>query len=208
MFIDTLRDERVHDPEERRRCLAVIDQELVRLDGLVGKLIELSKIEHRYAVFDHQVVKVADVVADALAAFAAVKVGAEVDLQVTVEPNLSVFGDRAALAQAVGNLLANAWKYTPPEGKKIDVLASADAKHVSIAVADNGVGIPRREQEVIFEKFHRGSSAELGGSAGSGLGLALVRAIVEAHRGKVDVKSDGSRGARFRIVLPRYSVTA
>ena len=208
MFIDTLREERVHDPEERRRCLAVIDQELGRLDGLVGRLIELSKIEHRYAAFDHQVVKVADVVADALAAFAAVKVGAEVDLQVTVEPNLSVFGDRAALAQAVGNLLANAWKYTPPEGKKIDVLASADAKHVSIAIADNGVGIPRREQEVIFEKFHRGSSAELRGSAGSGLGLALVRAIVEAHRGTVDVRSDGSRGARFRIVLPRHPVTA
>lgn len=208
MFIETLRDDRVHDPEERRRCLTVIDQELGRLDGLVGRLIELSKIEHRHAVFDHHVVKVSDVVADALAAFAAVKVGAQVEVRVVVEPGLAVFGDRAALAQAVGNLLANAWKYTPPEGKQIELLASAEAKLVSIVVLDNGVGIPRREQEVIFEKFHRGSSAELQRSVGSGLGLALVRAIVEAHRGKVDVKSDGSRGTRFRIVLPRHWVAA
>ncbi|MBN2575727.1 MAG: sensor histidine kinase [Deltaproteobacteria bacterium] len=208
MFIETLRSERIQDPEERRRCLTVIDQELGRLDGLVGKLIELSKIEHRHAVFDHRVVKVDDVVADALAAFAAVKVGAQVEVQVALEPDLTVFGDRAALAQAVGNLLANAWKYTPPEGKQIGIVASAEAKHISIVVTDNGVGIPRREQEAIFEQFHRGSSAELRSSAGSGLGLALVRAIVEAHRGKVDVRSDGGRGARFCIVLPRHLVTA
>ena len=208
MFIETLRDDRVQDPEARRRCLTVINQELGRLDGLVGRLIELSKIEHRHAVFDHHVVKVADLVADALAAFAVVKVGAQVDVHVALEPDLAVFGDRAALAQAVGNLLANAWKYTLAEGKRIEVLASADAKHVAIAVVDNGVGIPRREQDVIFDKFHRGSSAELQQSAGSGLGLALVRAIVEAHRGKVDVKSEGGHGARFRIVLPRYWVTA
>ena len=203
MFIDTLREERVRDPEERQRCLNVINQELGRLDGLVGKLIELSKIEHRYAVFDHQVVKVSDVVADALAAFEAVKVGGTVDLQVDVQPDLVVFGDRAALAQAVSNLLGNAWKYTPPAGKQIELAATADAKHVTIAVADNGAGVPRVEQEVIFETFHRGSAAAHFGGVGSGLGLALVRAIVEAHRGKIDVRSDGTHGSRFRILLPR-----
>jgi two-component system, OmpR family, phosphate regulon sensor histidine kinase PhoR len=204
MFIDTLRQDRVRDPEERARCLTVIDQELGRLDGLVGKLIELSKIEHRQAVFNRGVVGISDIVADALAAFEAVKVGGVVDLRVTLEPDLKVYGDRSALAQAVANLLANAWKYTPAEGKRIELMASADAKHVTISVADNGGGIPRHEQNVIFEKFRRGSSAEVGGSAGSGLGLALVRAIVDAHRGKVDVRSDAGHGARFRIILPRH----
>jgi two-component system phosphate regulon sensor histidine kinase PhoR len=203
MFIDTLREDRVRDPEERRRCLTVIDQELVRLDGLVGRLIELSKIEHRHAVFDRSPVKVSDIVSDALASFEAIKVGEQVDLRIDVAPDLSVLGDRAALAQAVANLLGNAWKYTPAEGKKIEVTAAGEGKHVTIAVLDNGAGIPRSEQELIFHKFQRGSAASKHGAAGSGLGLALVRAIVEAHRGKIDVRSDGDHGARFRIVLPR-----
>jgi two-component system phosphate regulon sensor histidine kinase PhoR len=207
MFIDTLREGRVQDPAERQRCLTVINQELTRLDGLVGKLIELSKIESSHAVFDRCPLLVSDIVEDALASFEAIRFGGDVDLQVNVEPGLMVHGDRAALAQAVGNLLGNAWKYTRPQDKKIEVRATADAKHVTITVTDNGVGIPRGEQAAIFEKFQRGSAGLNGGSPGSGLGLALVRAVVEAHHGKVDVRSESDRGARLRIVLPRSAET-
>jgi two-component system phosphate regulon sensor histidine kinase PhoR len=203
MFIDTLLEERVKDPEEKRRCLRIIQQELGRLDRLVGRLIELSKLEHRHKVFDRKMVSVDDIVADALASFEAVKVGGDVELHVNVQPNLVVYGDRAALAQAVGNLLGNAWKYTPSQGKRIDVAAAADGQHVAIAVTDNGDGIPQLEQDAIFEKFRRGSAATERGSLGTGLGLAIVRAVVEAHRGKVEVKSDGSHGASFRLLLPR-----
>ncbi len=208
MFIDTLREERVHDDEEKRRCLSIINQELGRLDGLVGRLIELSKIEHRHAVFDRRNVTVADIVADALASFDAVRVGSEVELCVKLEPDLVVFGDRAALAQAVGNLLGNAWKYTPAQGKKIDIVAAADAKHITITVGDNGEGIKGAEADKIFEKFSRGSAAKQRGIQGTGLGLAIVRAVVEAHQGKVDVKSIEGHGARFRIVLPRRKEAA
>ena len=208
MFIDTLREERVQDAAEKQRCLTVINQELKRLDGLVGRLIELSKIEHRHAVFDRRFVSVADIVADALASFEAIKVGGHVDLNVKLEPDLVVYGDRAALAQAVGNLLGNAWKYTPSQGKKIDIVAASDAKHITITVGDNGGGIRVSEAEEIFEKFSRGSAAKQGGSQGSGLGLAIVRAVVEAHHGKVDVKADEGHGARFRIVLPRRKEAA
>jgi two-component system phosphate regulon sensor histidine kinase PhoR len=207
MFIDTLREGRVHDDKERQHCLAIIHQELDRLDGLVGRLIDLSKIEHRYAVFDRSVVRVDDIVADALAAFDAVKVG-EVALEVKIDPGLLVFGDRAALAQAVGNLLGNAWKYTPTQGKSIAVGATGDAGHITVTVTDNGDGIASAERELIFEKFQRGSAAGKRGNQGLGLGLAIVRTVVEAHRGTVDVKSDGSHGARFRIVLPRYREAA
>ena len=208
LFIDTLREERVHDAEEKRRCLTIINQELGRLDGLVGRLIELSKIEHRNAIFDPHIVTVDDIVADALASFEAIRVGGAVELCVKLEPHLAVFGDRAALAQAVGNLLGNAWKYTPSQGKKIDIVAASDAKHVIITVADNGEGISGSEKEAIFEKFNRGSAAMQRGSQGSGLGLAIVRAVVEAHHGKVDVKSEDGHGARFRIILPRRKEAA
>jgi two-component system phosphate regulon sensor histidine kinase PhoR len=204
MFIDTLREDRVTNPDERRRCLTIINQELSRLDGLVGKLIELSKIESRHAAFERRPVAVADVVADALATFEALRFSSEVDLRVEVDSRLMVRGDRAALAQAVGNLLGNAWKYTPAAEKQIAITAAAEGERVTIAVTDNGVGVPAGERELIFEKFQRGSAAEGTGSPGSGLGLAIVRAIVRAHKGEVDVRSEAEHGASFRISLPRW----
>jgi two-component system phosphate regulon sensor histidine kinase PhoR len=208
LFIDTLREDRVHDPAEKQRCLNVIHQELARLDALVGKLLTLSRIESRRAVFDRRPVAVADIVNEALVAFEAIRFGTEVDLRVNLEPGLMVNGDQAALAQALANLLGNAWKYTPPRGKRIELSVTGDATEVSIVVADNGVGIPGSEQKAIFDKFWRGSAAANGGSVGTGLGLAVVRAIVTAHRGKIDVRSEENRGARFRILLPRQSPEA
>jgi two-component system phosphate regulon sensor histidine kinase PhoR len=208
MFIDTLREERVQDPVEKQRCLTVIHQELARLDGLVGKLFTLSKIESSHAAFDRRVVAVSDVIDEARIAFEAISFETKVDLVVKLEPGLSVYGDQAALAQAVANLLSNAWKYADPNGKKIEISVSADQTHVFIVVTDNGAGIPRQEQEVIFDKFHRGAAALRSDSAGTGLGLAIVRAIVKAHRGKVDVRSEVHQGARFRITLPRQRAEA
>jgi two-component system phosphate regulon sensor histidine kinase PhoR len=203
MFIDTLREGRVHDPGEQQRCLTVVHQELARLDGLVGRIIELSKIESRHAAFDRSPVRVADVVSDALAAFQAVEFSRSFPIEVKLQPGLMVVGDRAALAQVVGNLLGNAWKYTAPNDKRIQIGAEGDLKNVSISVSDNGIGIPRGEQEAIFEKFQRGSAVQDAGTPGTGLGLAIVRAVVTAHRGKVEVRSHVDRGSIFRIRLPR-----
>jgi signal transduction histidine kinase len=83
------------------------------------------------------------------------------------------------------------------------VRAAGDQAHVTIDVVDNGPGVPPEESAVIFEKFQRGSAAAESGAVGTGLGLAVVKAIVAAHRGKVEVRAAASRGARFRIVLPR-----
>jgi two-component system phosphate regulon sensor histidine kinase PhoR len=206
LFIDTLREERIKDPVEKQRCLTVIDQELARLDGLVGKLFTLSKIESQHTAFDRRVVPVSQIVDEALVGLEALRVGAaEIDLRVNLEPGLVVWGDASALAQAVANLLANAWKYTPAKGKRIEITAAGDLKHVTIAVADNGPGVLREERDAIFDKFQRGSAATDTGSPGTGLGLAVVRAIVTAHRGKVDVRPESPHGSRFRIVLPRPS---
>lgn len=210
MFIETLRADRIESPAERQRCLAIVHQELTRLDGLVGKLIELSKIESRPTAFDRYPVRVSDFVGDALTAFEAMKIGGEAEaaeVRADLEPDLLVYGDRSALAQAMSNLLSNAWKYTRPTDKKIEVRARADRETISISVSDNGIGISRLEQAAIFEKFERGSGALDGGAPGSGLGLAIVRAVVEAHRGRVEVRSQVDHGARFCIVLPRYRAT-
>lgn len=205
MFVETLRDDRVTDPAERQKCLAIILQEMTRLQSLVAKLLELSRIESGRQAFERRPLHVDEVVREAVAAFESVKLGTEVRLDVKVEPGLEVMGDHAALTQALVNLLTNAWKYTPAEGKQIALSATSDRKFVELCVTDNGAGIPRGEQKMVFEKFERGKAAMDGGTTGSGLGLAIVRAIVQAHQGKVELTSPPGQGARFRILLPRHA---
>jgi two-component system phosphate regulon sensor histidine kinase PhoR len=208
MFIDTLREERITDPAERQRCLTVIHQELDRLNGLVDKLLTLSKIESERSAFERRLVSVSEIIDKALVALEALRLGSDVQVRVDVQPGLMVWADPAAMSQAVVNLLANAFKYTPASGKRIEVSVTGDSKHVTISVSDNGPGIALEERELIFEKFRRGAAGRQSGSVGTGLGLAVVRAIVRAHRGKVDVRGEPSAGARFRIVLPRRHVEA
>jgi two-component system phosphate regulon sensor histidine kinase PhoR len=217
MFIETLREDRVTDPVERRKCLNVLHQEITRLDGLVSKLIHLSKIESGREVFTRLPTDVQGIVDDALASFEAIRLGpevaraegqVEVQLAVEVAPGLRVIGDRAALSQALLNLLTNAYKYATPSAPTVVISArNAGPRSVEIAVIDRGPGIPAEEQERIFESFERGRAAVDSRMAGVGLGLATVRAIVQAHGGEVDLVSRPGTGSIFRLRLPRVLPT-
>jgi two-component system, OmpR family, phosphate regulon sensor histidine kinase PhoR len=205
MFIETLRSERITDPAEQRQCLDLLDQEIRRLNGLVDRLIQLSRLEARRHRFLRQPVKIEDVVHDALIAFDAATLTdrATVDVEVDGGDDLAVQGDRDALAQAVANLLINAWKYSREGDRRISLKTTADRKFVDIAVGDNGPGIPREEQGRIFDHFERGRGAVDGGMEGSGLGLAIVRAIVRGHRGRIELRSVPGVGSEFRLKLRR-----
>lgn len=203
MFIDTLREDRVSDPDEKRRCLTLVHQELTRLDTLVTRLIQLSRLESRSVLFEHTEVDVRALVDEALTGFRALDLTDEVDLRIDVPAGLVVRGDRSALVQALVNLLANAHKYTRPEDKVIEVRAEGDSRRVSISVTDNGYGITPEEQKTIFDKFKRGTAATRAPTIGTGLGLAIVRATVEAHGGEISVSSELHKMSRFCIALPR-----
>ncbi|HLU68387.1 MAG TPA: ATP-binding protein [Kofleriaceae bacterium] len=205
MFLDTLRDERLTDPNEKRQCLDLLDQEVRRLDTLLERLLQLSRLQARGHRFDREPVRIEEVVRDALRAFEAATLTerVEIDVQIDRADDLKVNGDREALGQAVANLLINAWKYTPAEGRRITLRARPQDRSVEIAVVDNGPGVPREEQVRIFDEFERGQMATGSDRRGSGLGLAIVRAVVRAHRGKVDLRSRPGEGSEFRIRLPR-----
>jgi len=124
------------------------------------------------------------------------------DIQTDIQAGLpSVLMDRDAMAQAISNLLDNAIKYSA-RVKQLSITAKTVESDLSIEIADHGVGIPRSEQEKIFEKFYRVGNGLVHDVKGSGLGLSLVKHIIEAHKGTISVESDVGKGSRFIILLP------
>ncbi|MDR1622415.1 MAG: ATP-binding protein, partial [Synergistaceae bacterium] len=134
--------------------------------------------------------------------------GFEVDIAVK-ELNVSAEGtcpnvpaDRNRMRQVLTNLLSNAIKYTQPRGT-IRVIFSETSDSVLLAIEDNGIGIPQKELPFIFERFYRADKSRNRLSGGSGIGLAVVKAIMTAHGGKIEVESRLEHGSRFQIALPK-----
>ena len=124
------------------------------------------------------------------------------DIQTKIQPDLPpVLMDRDAMAQAISNLLDNAIKYSR-DVKQLSITTETVRSNLSIEIADHGIGIPRDEQEKIFEKFYRVGNGLVHDVKGSGLGLSLVKHIVQAHNGTISVESDVGKGSRFTILLP------
>src|SRR5262249_24043936 len=121
---------------------------------------------------------------------------------------LLIDGDRARLQQVFWNLLSNAVKFTPAGGD-VNVSLTGSEKRARVVVRDSGIGIPPASQRVIFEPFQQVGSKSTRESGGLGLGLAIVRQIVEMHGGSVAVKSEGEgKGSAFTISLPRQKGTS
>ena len=140
LFMESLRDGRL-SADDQHRVLDLLGTEVARLDTLVGRLVELSRLESGNHVFERARVEVPDLVKDALAAFEAATLSRPTPVAVELEVGLSVVGDRATLVRAVANLLINAWKYTGEE-KKIAVQARTNGRWIEVSVTDNGIGHP------------------------------------------------------------------
>ena len=123
-------------------------------------------------------------------------------VELTVPP-ASIEADGEKLRIVFNNLVGNALKFTP-EGGRISIELTEDAESVSVAVSDNGPGVPPDERRSIFDTFFRGRAQGQGRVEGSGLGLAIAREFVQAHGGTIGVASDAG-GSRFSVVLPRQA---
>jgi len=191
----------------QRRFLDTIDRNCARLISLVSDLLDLSRLEAGRLELDAQPLDTASLVRGALASvgnlFEARGTTVRLDVPDSVPP---ILGDRRRVEQILTNLLSNAAKYTPTGGSGlVEISAQAENGHVTLAVSDNGPGVPEGEREVVFDKFYRGREAARRGEAGSGLGLAIVKSLVDLHGGTIHVEEGQPHGARFVVELPRAS---
>jgi signal transduction histidine kinase len=204
MFAETLEMNRVTDEAARREYYAVITRESERLTRLINNVLDFSRIESGRQRYEVRPTPVEPVIQEALEAFRYPLAQHGFKLDVEIAPDLpDVPMDGAAVGQALANLIDNALKYSG-EGRRLRVAASREpaGEGVRIEIADDGIGIPPAEVERIFEKFYRVGRSETQGHRGSGLGLALVKHVVEAHGGRVRVESRLGEGSRFTLHLP------
>jgi two-component system phosphate regulon sensor histidine kinase PhoR len=198
LLIESLRDGRLADTD-RVQVLSLLGRETERLEALVGKVLELSRLESGGHAYNRERVDISTMIEESVAAFDAVTLTRPTPIARKIEPGLLTTGDRPMLVRAVLNLLTNAWKYTGDE-KQITIAAHSAGRWIEIIVTDNGRGIERTEQHAIYEQFNRGRAAHDSGAPGVGLGLAFVRAIVRGHRGKLILTSRPGH-TEFRIRL-------
>lgn len=192
------------DAATRKQCTSLLVTESERLSLLIERLLDWGRMAAGRKIYELRLEHVQDIIDDTVSAYAPrTHLGKDLALEVEVAPDLpTVIVDRAAIVDALVNLVSNAHKYggTPPSVKLLAFLTPKG--EVAIAVTDNGEGIPRPEQRRIFEKFYRIDDRLSRSKEGSGLGLAIVKHIARAHHARVTVESAPGQGSRFTIVLP------
>jgi signal transduction histidine kinase/CheY-like chemotaxis protein len=192
------------DEARVRNTSDVIARQVAHLTGLVDDLLDVSRVTRGLITLDEETLNVSTVLADAIEQTHTLMEARRHHFTVRVpEGQFLVKGDRTRLTQVFANLLANAAKYTQPEGQ-ITLRVQGDEGHIEVTVEDNGAGIEPSLQTNIFELFTQGERTPDRAQGGLGLGLALVKSLVELHNGQVTVRSEGAgKGSAFTVTLTR-----
>jgi signal transduction histidine kinase len=205
-FSEILRDNPAMSPEERQRFLTIIVKEAERLTRLTNRVLDLAKIDSGKAEWFMERLIINEVVNEALDTVRQLSYEKTIELEkrIPAEP-VWVWADRDRIIQVIINLVSNAVKFCEPKKGRVRIQMAVKDKEVCLEVIDNGPGIPKHEQERIFEKFH-----QLGGlfkekPGGSGLGLAICQRIIKHHGGRIWVSSSLGKGATFAFSLPLSS---
>lgn len=200
MFVETLRYE--HEQDKVETCLNVLQAETERLSERIERLLDWGRMEAGRRVYHRQQDDIRAVIAEGIEHFRAATVGQAREVQVEIDKDVPpVAVDRGAMVDALLNLLTNAHKYSPAD-RPIRVRATSDRHGVHITVEDRGIGIARHDHRRVFEKFYRADDRLSRSIEGSGLGLSIVQHVVQAHGGRVRLKSVVDHGSTFTITLP------
>lgn len=198
-FAETLLNGAKNDPATLDKFLGIIFDESKRLTQLINDILTLSRPETNQAV--QATVALKKLVDDALRNLDKVIKDKQIRVEVAIAPDLQIVTDERKLTQIVRNLLNNAVFYNRLAGH-VTITAQVVGDHLSLAVADTGIGIPEEEQARIFERFYRVDKARSRHNGGTGLGLAIVAELVKSMDGRVAVNSQVGVGSTFTVTLP------
>jgi len=191
------------DPQKLEEVRDTMERPTKQLTTLVNDLLEVSRITRGHLELHRRNFKLGEALRDAVEASQTEIAARRHQLVVTLpDQPVDVNADPHRLTQIISNLLTNAARYTPPEGR-IELTARSRGRDVEVSVRDNGIGIPAEMRESIFEMFGRGPRPETGDSDGLGIGLALVASLAKLHGGSAEVHSEGEgQGSEFVVRLP------
>jgi signal transduction histidine kinase len=202
LYAETLELGRISNPGKRQEYYEIIRKESERLTSLINNILDFSRIESGKKEYSFRETDVADLVRSTLESYRYEIEQNGFQFEQKIDKDLpQVWVDREAIARSLLNLVNNAVKYSATE-KYLGVHLYRHNGGVSLEVVDHGIGIPAKEQPKIFEKFYRVGDPLVHNTKGSGLGLSLVRHIVQAHGGEVAVESEPGQGSKFIITLP------
>jgi len=202
VLVDTLIEGRLTDRTQAAEYLQLIARENLRLSRLIDNFLTFSRMERNKRTFEFTEVRVAELVDTAVESVAERFASPKCRLDTGVADGLApVTGDRDALVTVVLNLLDNAWKYSGDD-KRISLRAFARDGCICLEVRDNGIGMSPRTSRRIFHRFYQADQTLARSAGGCGLGLSIVRFIVDAHGGSIDVASRPGEGSTFTVTLP------
>jgi signal transduction histidine kinase len=203
-YIQLLRDEGPDGPNTHRFA-EVIERNAEHLLLLVGDLLFLSRMQSGKLAVEFRSTDLADIAARTVEEARSQAQGKQVGLVLSAAPVPRFAADPARISQLLGNLISNAVKFTP-EGGQVEVKVGIEGGRAMLAVADTGMGIPAGDLDRIFERFARTALATQQVIPGTGLGLTIAKAIVDAHDGSITVDSEEGQGSTFKVLLPLQSV--
>ena len=202
LYAETLELGRITTREKKQQYYRIVRKESERLTALINNILDFSRIEAGRKEYEFRETDIGDLVHNTLDSYRYQIESQGFAFEEKIDDNLPpVVVDREAIARAVVNLVNNALKYSADD-KFLGVKLYRDNGSVKLEVVDHGIGIARRDQAKIFEKFYRTGDPLVHNTKGSGLGLSLVRHITEAHGGEIEVDSTPGKGSRFVLSLP------
>ena len=191
------------DDAQKKSFSAIIIKETDRLTRLIVQVLDFQKIESGKIQFEISRVDFKEVIKDAISATSRLIEDKNIKVILNLPDSITLIdGDRDRLIQVMVNLISNAVKFCYNIGGIISVDLTTKTNHLKINVKDNGIGISRKNQKIIFQEFRQVKDSSMGRPAGSGLGLAITKKIIDFHKGKIRVKSKPGKGSTFSFTLP------